>query len=207
MFDYELFQINNRERAAQWHESGPKWTPDKWNTAFIGEYGEAMNVLKKINRIRDGIPGRKTETDTMELGMQLMYELADAFTYFDLLTESCEQMTGLDLGDFIVSKFNQVSQQYGFSQRLANGTVEDDNQPPISMEHLNDNNPCGKVYLETKVTTVDGITQHVNKELLDDACACGCRGDDFRCAYYMATYSFTDEQVRPSHTCCNIPGR
>lgn len=56
------------------------------------------------------------------------------------------------------------------------------------MEHLNENNPCGPTDF-------------------DDVCACGCRGDDFRCAYYLAVYAFSDDQVRAEHVCCQIPGR
>lgn len=56
------------------------------------------------------------------------------------------------------------------------------------MEHLNENNPCGR--------TPDPME-----------CACGCTGHDERCAYYLAVYSFTEDQVRPEHTCCKIPGR
>lgn len=56
------------------------------------------------------------------------------------------------------------------------------------MNHLNENNPCGP--------TDDNAI-----------CKCGCTGYDERCAYYIATYAFTDQQVRPEHTCCQIPGR
>jgi len=55
-------------------------------------------------------------------------------------------------------------------------------------DELNERNPCGE----------SGF---------DDCCACGCGGDDSRCAYYLWVYSFTEEQVRPEHICCSIPGR
>ena len=56
------------------------------------------------------------------------------------------------------------------------------------MDDLNDKNPCGPTEDEME-------------------CLCGCRGDDYRCGYFLAVYAFSDEQVRPEHTCCSIPGR
>lgn len=56
------------------------------------------------------------------------------------------------------------------------------------MEELNNNNPCGPT----------------NDECF---CACGCSGVEDRCAYYLAVYSFSEEQVRAEHVCCKIAGR
>jgi NTP pyrophosphatase (non-canonical NTP hydrolase) len=62
------------------------WTLDDWLVATMGELGEAANVLKKLNRVRDGIPGN-SETPDMLVGM-LADELADTYMYVDLTCRS-----------------------------------------------------------------------------------------------------------------------
>ena len=62
------------------------WSTSDWMTAILGELGEAANVAKKLNRIRDGIPGNK-ETEK-ELRRKLYRELGDVFVYLDLLCQS-----------------------------------------------------------------------------------------------------------------------
>ena len=34
-----------------------QWSLSDWMTAVVGELGEAANVLKKLNRVRDGVTG------------------------------------------------------------------------------------------------------------------------------------------------------
>lgn len=197
--DINHFRQVNRERSQQWHRNTEGWGIDQWNTAFIGEYGEAMNNWKKMTRVRDSIRGRDSETNLHVLGLALMTELADAFTYFDLLVEEAEAQTGLKFDQVLVNKFNKVSEQFNFPQRLQHMrgievTTMDQAEPQyIDAEapwpdSLNLNNPCGP--------TEDEMF-----------CACGCGGDDSRCAYFIAVYGLTDDQVRPEHTCCQIPGR
>lgn len=62
------------------------WSLDDWIVATMGELGEAANVLKKLNRVRDGIPGN-SETPDMLVGM-LADELADTYMYTDLTCRS-----------------------------------------------------------------------------------------------------------------------
>lgn len=59
------------------------WSLDDWLTPLGGEVGEALNVVKKLNRERDGLVGNR-ETHAQLLDM-LADELADAVTYADLL--------------------------------------------------------------------------------------------------------------------------
>lgn len=35
------------------------WSLSDWLTATMGELGEAANIAKKLNRVRDGIPGNR----------------------------------------------------------------------------------------------------------------------------------------------------
>lgn len=76
-----------------------------WGNAMAGECGEACNVIKKIDR--DGM--------TPERLADLAKELADVVTYADLLAARF----GIDLGEAIACKFNEVSKRVSSGLRLA----------------------------------------------------------------------------------------
>lgn len=108
--DMKEFSRVNRERCESPdgfnHKLG-SWSLSDWFTATLGELGEAANVAKKLNRVRDGIPGNK-ETEA-ELRSKLARELADTFIYLDLLC----QAAGIDLPEAVVQTFNAKSAQIG----------------------------------------------------------------------------------------------
>lgn len=80
-----------------------EWSLSDWMTATMGELGEAANIAKKLNRVRDGIPGN---TETPEaLREALADEIADTFIYLDLLAQS----QGLRLSEIVRSKFDRTS--------------------------------------------------------------------------------------------------
>jgi len=79
------------------------WSWTDWACALAGEVGEACNIVKKIRR------GDKT---FFEKGKErpldkkaLADELADVVIYADLLAAAA----GIDLGQAIQDKFNEVS--------------------------------------------------------------------------------------------------
>ena len=83
----EEFSRINRERcesADGFNHKLSDWSLSDWMTAIMGELGEAANIAKKLNRVRDGIPGNKETPD--ELRLKLSRELADVFIYtrFDI---------------------------------------------------------------------------------------------------------------------------
>jgi len=83
------------------------WSLSDWITATLGELGEAANVVKKINRHRDGI----AEPIPIEtLHAMLADELADAAIYLDLLFAAA----GIDMGIAIKRKFEQTSTKIGY---------------------------------------------------------------------------------------------
>lgn len=84
------------------------WSLSDWLTAIAGELGEAANIIKKLNRIRDNIPGNK-ESDT-ELNEKLLGELADVVIYADLFFQRLD--TSLEFQ--IKKKFNEKSKELGF---------------------------------------------------------------------------------------------
>lgn len=88
------------------------WSLSDWMTAVAGEMGEAANIIKKLNRERDGIPG-----NTIGIGMlreDLANELADTFCYLDLLA----QAAGVDLEAAVRDKFNAVSAKIGAPHQI-----------------------------------------------------------------------------------------
>jgi NTP pyrophosphatase (non-canonical NTP hydrolase) len=88
------------------------WSLSHWFTAAMGELGEAANVAKKLNRVRDGIPGNKKSEE--ELRLDLADELADTYIYLDLLAQS----QGIDLAGAVRRKFNEKSEEIGYPERI-----------------------------------------------------------------------------------------
>lgn len=75
-----------RQGPDGWNQSLESWSFTDWLTATAGEIGEACNVVKKLNRVRDGLPGNTRSSG--ELLLDLALELADAVLYLDLLCAS-----------------------------------------------------------------------------------------------------------------------
>ena len=88
------------------------WDTSDWFLAILGELGEAANVGKKLNRVRDGIPGNKESPD--ELRNKLRKELGDVFVYLDLTA----QAHGFNIADAAVEVFNAKSVEIGYPKHL-----------------------------------------------------------------------------------------
>lgn len=86
------------------------WDLSDWFLATMGELGEAANIAKKLNRIRDGIKGNK-ETE-QELRDKLRKEIGDAFMYLDLLATS----QGFNVFDAGVEVFEAKSKEIGYKE-------------------------------------------------------------------------------------------
>ena len=84
------------------------WSTSDWFVAIVGELGEAANIVKKLNRVRDGIPGNKHTPE--ELRTKLAQELADVYIYLDLI---CQQQ-GIDIGEAVLRTFNNKSREIGY---------------------------------------------------------------------------------------------
>jgi NTP pyrophosphatase (non-canonical NTP hydrolase) len=108
---FDEFREANVKRCLKWHPAGlNSWSPSDWMTALTGEVGELASLLKMRNRERDDLPGNKfSPTDR-----QIADEIADVFTYLDLLAAS----HGIDLGRAAAAKFNEVSERVGFPDRI-----------------------------------------------------------------------------------------
>lgn len=111
---FDEFSKVNRERSESpdgFNHNLNAWSLSDWMTATLGELGEAANVVKKLNRHRDGINTPECEA---ELWADLMDEIADTFIYLDLLAQS----QGFNLAKIVVGKFNRTSRKIGYPVML-----------------------------------------------------------------------------------------
>lgn len=109
------FSQANRERCESpqgFNHALAAWSTSDWMTALVGEIGEAANVVKKLNRVRDGAPGNKVTPD--ELRAQLRRELGDVFVYLDLIAQSLD----FNIADAAVDVFNAKSAEIGYPPML-----------------------------------------------------------------------------------------
>ena len=84
----EFSRINRKRCKEGFKHKLTDWSLNDWMTALTGEVGEAANLIKKLNRIRDEVPGNK-EVETGEyLFDQLKKELADIYIYLDLFIQA-----------------------------------------------------------------------------------------------------------------------
>lgn len=116
MLTFAELRAANTSRCARWHPGGvADWPLAEWSNAVTGEFGEACNVIKKLNRIRDGIVGNKPGETEETLRRALADELADTLIYLDLLA----LRAGIDLDLAVIRKFDAVSIREGFPERLS----------------------------------------------------------------------------------------
>lgn len=107
------FSIRNRKRCEAPNGFNHKleaWTASDWMTAVVGKLGEAANIVKKLNRVRDGVPGNKETVE--QLRDKLSRELADTYIYLDLLCQS----QGIDLENTVYEVFNNKSMEIGYRE-------------------------------------------------------------------------------------------
>lgn len=124
----------NLARCERWHKGGlDSWSVADWGVAFEGEAGEiheaaielallglalgghtgkVADIIKKLNRVRDGMPGNKK--NPAQLTADLADEIADTFLYMLMLSQKC----GINFQLAVQSKFNSVSHRVGFPERL-----------------------------------------------------------------------------------------
>jgi NTP pyrophosphatase (non-canonical NTP hydrolase) len=117
MLTFEQLRMASKARAEAWHGSLNHWSVMQWACAAAGEMGEACNVAKKMQRILDGIAKRKEELlpdSLLQQREKLAIEIADTIIYLDLLAAR----ENIDLSEAIRLKFNKVSEEFGFIQRL-----------------------------------------------------------------------------------------
>ena len=106
---FQRFSALNHARCRDGFKHDPAaWSASDWMVATMGELGEAANVLKKLNRERDGIKGNTTTADVLR--EKLASELADTFIYLDLMS----QALGIDLESAVRRTFDAKSREIGY---------------------------------------------------------------------------------------------
>lgn len=117
---FNALRIANKARLPQFKNKlggyahseidGSDWTPSQWLQAVVGEVGEYANIRKKFERGDISFEEYKTAAKK---------ELADIATYLDILAARCLDVPGaidddgIDLGEAIREKFNEVSDRVG----------------------------------------------------------------------------------------------
>lgn len=96
---------NSKGEPAHSEQDGSDWTLGDWVCALAGEVGEAANIIKKITR---------GDIDLDDARDALGKEFADIVTYLDLLAYQC----GIDLGQYTINKFNEVSVRVNATTRI-----------------------------------------------------------------------------------------
>lgn len=91
---------NKHGEPAHSQPDGSDWSLATWSNAVLGELGEAANLIKKIERGDITLEAARPE---------LAKEFADVATYLDILAFRA----GVDLGQAVVDKFNEVSERVG----------------------------------------------------------------------------------------------
>ena len=104
---FEILRAANAKRQKEWDRDN-QITLAYRGTELGGEVGEALNIIKKLERERLGIKGSQA---TLE---DLAEELADVIICCDLIAMA----TGIDLKEAVEKKFNKTSEKVGLETRL-----------------------------------------------------------------------------------------
>lgn len=100
--DFGWLRLANIARRDEVFPETKGWSATDWGCALGGECGELLNVVKK--QYRGDFVGREEEARKM-----LSDEIADTLIQLDYLAEKL----GINLGEALVSKFNEDSHKYG----------------------------------------------------------------------------------------------
>jgi NTP pyrophosphatase (non-canonical NTP hydrolase) len=112
--NFQEFSRRNRKRCEApngFDHPLHMWGRSDWCLAVIGEMGEAANIAKKLNRVRDGHGYQNKETPD-ELRIKFRKELGDALVYLDLLAQS----EGFDLLDAAIEVFEAKSREINYHE-------------------------------------------------------------------------------------------
>jgi hypothetical protein len=111
----QTFSIKNLARCEAsngFNHRLDSWSLSDWLTATLGELGEAANVAKKLNRVRDGLGHMNRGVTEEELRTMLRHEIGDTYSYLDLLAQS----QGFLAQDAAEEVFDLVSKRIGYKE-------------------------------------------------------------------------------------------
>lgn len=108
--NFEKLRAANDKRQREWDRDNQISLAYR-GTELGGEVGEALNIIKKLERERLGIRGSRATV------AELAEELADVIICCDLIAMA----TGIDLKTAVEDKFNKTSEKVGLETRLKFG--------------------------------------------------------------------------------------
>lgn len=112
MYRFSNANVRRCESPSGFNHNIHDWSASDWMTAITGELGEAANIVKKLNRSRDGVAGNKVSDDVLRA--HLRKEIADVFVYLDLFARH----QGFYLADAVIEVFNAKSLDIGYPEIL-----------------------------------------------------------------------------------------
>lgn len=112
--NFDQLRTTNVERCETVFHPLQAWSPTDWGCAMAGETGEACNFIKKLRRLEGADRYFDTPERRAELNVKIAKELADVVIYADLLAARL----GIDLGEAVRQKFNEVSDEHNCSIKL-----------------------------------------------------------------------------------------
>jgi len=105
---------NRKGEYSHSKKDGSDWILAQWSNAVAGEVGELANMIKKIDR---------GDYTLEEIKSELSDEVADIFTYLDILAFRM----GMDLDKVLIEKFNKVSDKCGCDIKLGSSEIREIN--------------------------------------------------------------------------------
>lgn len=116
MLTFDELRKQNVARCEEAFHSLMAWSGTDWGCALAGEVGEACNIAKKIRRgdFSDYMPADGITNEGLDA---LADELADVICYADLMAARF----GINLGEAVARKFNEVSRRRNNPRRLLEG--------------------------------------------------------------------------------------
>ena len=106
---------NPKGETAHSKSDGSDWTPLEWGGATAGEVGELLNLLKKLRRGDVTLDEPVDPADPSYTYRDWMAaECADVVCYLDHVANQL----GIDLGEAVRKKFNEVSDRVGSKVKL-----------------------------------------------------------------------------------------
>lgn len=106
---------NPKGEVAHAKADGSDWSPLEWGGATGGEMGELLNLLKKLRRGDAGLDDIIDDKGVkLTLREAIAKECADVVCYLD----HTANQVGVDLGEAVRAKFNEVSERVGSKVKL-----------------------------------------------------------------------------------------
>lgn len=109
--DFDLLRTANTARNDEVFNPCNSWTMMEWACAMAGEAGEVCGAIKKMRRMEEGTNSAKDPVDMSVYLDHVAKEMADVIIYLDLMASKM----GINLGEAVRDKFNEVSARMGAS--------------------------------------------------------------------------------------------